>query len=400
MTSAALDALAPTWLEIAAGRVVGESPVELEPLPESPLRDPIEAMERTMRGTLQRGPCVIGFTGGRDSSGLLGVAVRLARREGLPDPIPLTMRFPGIPSSDESAWQETMIKHLKVGDWERIDIDTAGGELDLLGDRAGRLFARRLLWPPNVLVLSRLFDAAAQLGARTVLTGMDADGLFGRWPYHRLGDVAGGRARPDRGDALRALRALGPRAIRREAAARSMWSPPWLRPGPLAQFRQLQAEETAGAPRRFDHWVQWWWRRRYVAMLKQGLDLAGGRDFAIHPYMEAGFVGALGRAGGPTGFGTRAAIMEALFTGILPPVVVGRRTKAATFSQLCWSRRTREFVAAWDGEGIDPEVADHDKLRATWLSPRPDERSALLVLVARQATATSGAAPVKLASSA
>jgi hypothetical protein len=383
VSGSTLEPLRPTWLEIASGRVVGEYHGSLPPLGGQPRRSPVEALEHAMLPALERPPCMIGFTGGRDSSGILGVAIRLARREGLPEPIPLTLRFPGIPSADESSWQALMLRHAGVESWERVEIDTEGGELDLLGEKSRSLIERvGLLWPPNVLIFSRIFEAAAELGARSAMTGLEADGLFGRWQWSRLADVLARRARPRPSDLLHAVRAAGPRALRQAVAAHSMWTPSWLRAEPRRHFMEMQASEVAGAPRRWDRWVRWWWRRRYVAVLRWSLGRITGDLLAVNPYMDAGFVDALGRDGGPTGYGDRNAIMEAVFGGLLPKATVHRKTKAATFSQLCWSDQTREFVAGWDGSGLEEDLIDVEALRANWLSDWPDERSALLLLTA------------------
>jgi hypothetical protein len=44
-------------------------------------------LEELISPALERPPCVIGFSGGRDSSSLLALATHLARREGLPMPV-------------------------------------------------------------------------------------------------------------------------------------------------------------------------------------------------------------------------------------------------------------------------------------------------------------------------
>ena len=70
----------PTQLEVACGMVFGFTPPES--LPE-PAADPLEALEEAILPALQRAPCLVSFSGGRDSATVLAAAVRLARREGL-----------------------------------------------------------------------------------------------------------------------------------------------------------------------------------------------------------------------------------------------------------------------------------------------------------------------------
>jgi hypothetical protein len=67
---------------------------------------------------------------------VLAAAVEVARREGLPDPLSVTLRFPGVASTEESRWQELVIAHLGVRECERIVV---GDELNLLGPVARAL---------------------------------------------------------------------------------------------------------------------------------------------------------------------------------------------------------------------------------------------------------------------
>ena len=60
-------------------------------------------------------------------------------------PIPFTFRFPGKPLTEESDWQEHVIAHLGLDDWQRVKLHE---ELDLLGDVARRCLTEiGLMWP-------------------------------------------------------------------------------------------------------------------------------------------------------------------------------------------------------------------------------------------------------------
>src|ERR1700749_707865 len=59
-----------------------------------------EALESVIRPALERSPCLVSFSGGRDSSAVLAAAAALARREGLPLPIPATIVFPAAAATD------------------------------------------------------------------------------------------------------------------------------------------------------------------------------------------------------------------------------------------------------------------------------------------------------------
>lgn len=107
-----------TPLEIASGWVGG-----LDPPPEETSEvpaHPLEALKAILLPALERQPCAVAFSGGRDSSAILAVAVDLARREGLPLPVPVTNVFPDAPETDELVWQELVIRHLALGEWERL----------------------------------------------------------------------------------------------------------------------------------------------------------------------------------------------------------------------------------------------------------------------------------------
>lgn len=94
---------------------------------------PRRALELVVLKALERPSCIIDFSGGRDSSLVLAVATHVARREGLPLPVPRTNRFPLEPASNEDEWQELVIRHLGLEDWEVCRLT---GELDIIGERA------------------------------------------------------------------------------------------------------------------------------------------------------------------------------------------------------------------------------------------------------------------------
>src|SRR4029453_2177355 len=99
-----------TPMEVATTEVFGED-VQAPRLPEiKSIRDPVRALEDATLPALERPPCVVSFSGGRDSSVVLAAAVRAARREGLPAPIPLSAQNPECPKADESRWQEMVIR--------------------------------------------------------------------------------------------------------------------------------------------------------------------------------------------------------------------------------------------------------------------------------------------------
>lgn len=82
-------------------------------------------MEHAVLPAVSRPPCVVTFSGGRDSSLVLAVAANVARREGLPQPVPATINFKGIKTAEESSWQELVIRHLGLDEW--VHRDSANG---------------------------------------------------------------------------------------------------------------------------------------------------------------------------------------------------------------------------------------------------------------------------------
>jgi asparagine synthase (glutamine-hydrolysing) len=82
----------------------------------------MEAIEQVLTEALSRAPCVLSFSGGRDSSALLAAAVHVARREGLDLPIPATLVFPQSEDSNEDEWQAIVLRHLGVTEWDRFEI--------------------------------------------------------------------------------------------------------------------------------------------------------------------------------------------------------------------------------------------------------------------------------------
>jgi asparagine synthase (glutamine-hydrolysing) len=137
-----------TELEVASGLVLGPDPATPAlRLPEEPLH-PVRALELALLPALLRPPCLVSFSGGRDSSVVLAVSARLARREGLDLPVPVTFRYPTAPETNESEWQEMIVRRLALPEWRCRDV---GDELDLLGPVAQRVLLRHgVLYPPNV----------------------------------------------------------------------------------------------------------------------------------------------------------------------------------------------------------------------------------------------------------
>ncbi len=356
-----------TPLELASGKPIGEIPRDL-PGDLGPDVSARSALEDAIRPWLaQPGPCCTGFSGGRDSSAILAVAVQVARREGLPAPVPVTLRYAGAPDSDESVWQELIVRHLGVDDWVRVEVDD---ELDYLGPLATRLLHRHgVMWPPYFHYEHVLLEQAS---GGALLSGHDGDGVFGSFPWAALSALWHRKRRPGASDLVTLARFGAPRRLRSWEARQHRLPLPWLQPAVRAGVEAELAVEVAGQPRRWDHWVPWLARRRSLALGLSTIDVlareCGAR--AVHPLLDSRFLAALARQGGWTGWGGRTEMMHALFSDVLPPEMVGRTVKSSLGGGF-WREGSRAFADQWDGQGVDLTLVDPDALRQAWTAFRP-----------------------------
>jgi hypothetical protein len=363
-------------LETAAGFPLGGGPPLA--LPRRLGREaPLAALEAVLEEPLRNTPCLVAFSGGRDSSLLLAAAVRAARRVGHAAPVAVTLRYPGVPEADESAWQERIVRHLGVADWLRSEVRD---EVDLLGPTATRVLLRNgPLFPANAHALLPLLRAAP---GGSLLLGVGGDELLTRSRWSPLLDLLARRRGPSRRDALRLAAACVPRPLRTqlpgraEGVARELG---WLRPAARLELAQLERRNSE-EPVRFDRAVAETAARRGVALIADTLRRLGQaeRTSVVAPLLEPRFVAALGRAGGVTGFGGRTAAMRAIAGGALPDDLLARSDKAG-FNRGFFGPASRAFAERWSGTGLDTALIDVESLRAAWLEPEPDFRSALLL---------------------
>lgn len=348
-------------LEVAAGFPL---PQKTEP-PRLALSDiePRIALARSMVPALSRPPCVVSFSGGRDSSLILALATEIARREGLPLPIPVTVRPTGDADAEEHQWQERVVRHLGLGDWERVAI---GEELDCVGPEAQKMLLRHgVLWPANVhFHLPQLGRAAGG----SVVTGVGGDEVFSdsRWERARL--VLAGKVRPTPRDVLRLGFAFAPQRVkRRRVMVKNDVVLDWLTPAAQAKIGSLLAGEAASEPVGWRRRFEWLLRLRYLDVGTRSLGVLA-RDWDVdmhHPFLDRSFVGTLAALTRGSRFVDRTEALVGLFEGVLPAGLEGRSSKAS-FAETLWGPPSRGFVASWDGTGVDPEIVDVDALRRRW----------------------------------
>jgi Asparagine synthase len=361
----------PTPLETASGLVFGVEP----PVPESGCAwgDAREALERAVLPALRRPPCIVSFSGGLDSSSVLAVAARVAQREGLPAPIPVTLRFPGLPEADESEWQELVISALQLCDWERLEIRD---ELSVVGPYATDVLRRHgLLWPFNAYVHAPILDAAK---GGALLTGVGGDELLAGSRWDRVGEIGRLRARPRMHDARGVVLALAPRPLReRILRERCPVVLPWLREHAQASLDRLWAAQESSEPTRAASRRPWRLRLRSLRSTVRSLAvIAADRDVVpIHPLVDPGLAAALTRTHVSA---SRGAWLGAALGDLLPSSLYGRRSKAS-FNAAFWRGDARALAGEWDDSGVEAELVDGEGLRTAWRVDAPDGRSFLLL---------------------
>ena len=316
-----------------------------------------------MLPALRRGPCFVSFSGGRDSSAVLAAATQVARREGLGDPVPLTIRSAGAPRSDETEWQERVVSHLGIGDWIRIEV---ADELDAVGPYAQRVLERHgLLWPFNVHFHLPMLEQAA---GGTLFTGVGGDELW-----------ASSHARRER---LR-RRALGlaPHALQGRALARNRpIDYPWLRPDGIREAKRVAGAHAASEPWRLLPRMRWYRGQDSMATGLRALELIAADAGATieHPLLDARLWGAVAAAAPRGGFRDRETALLAVAGGVLPAETVSRRTKAS-FDAIFFHEHSRAFVRDWDGAGVPERIVDAAALRDHWREESPDAHSYTLL---------------------
>jgi asparagine synthetase B (glutamine-hydrolysing) len=337
---------------------------------------PRTVLEARLGEALATGPVVLTFSGGRDSSALLALALHVARREGLPEPVALTYRYPATDlGADESGWQDLVAEHVALRHWERLHVRD---ELDLLGplgrwllDRAGHA----------VFPFSLAAEAYACMRAKggTLVTGEMGDWAFAPRRMTVLRAMAKGRGWRRASTRRFLLEAAGPRWLRRRMVAGSPDELPWLRPA-AAVARRQQAAAAPLPPLRWDMDLLSLENQRFFVLgvqSHQAMAAAFGTR-RLDPFADRDFLEALAAWGGAVGIAGRNPAMRALFADVLPPQMLGRTTKAH-FNRSRFGPSSRAFAASWDGVGVDPSLVDVDRLRAEWMSNTPHAGSLSLL---------------------
>lgn len=337
------------------------------------------ALEQVIAEAVSTGPCYVLFSGGRDSSLVLALAVHVARRLGAPAPVPVTAVYPGQDEADESHWQQLVLRHLGITEHVVLSITN---QRSTLGDMALRHLRRRgLVWPEAAHTQPVFFE---QLDPGTVLTGEGGDAFLEGRRITPLHLIRSRRRLPSRALVAAAATALAPRAVVAHQSRRTFADPdllPWLQPSARAI---LAADEVAlRGPLRWDAatWAMFDQRSNRLALDNPTVSAAEYGHVLRHPIAEPPVVAALAAEGGRWGFPGRTNLFRRLGADLLPDAVLARRSKAS-FNASRWGEREREFATAYNGGAFSPDFIDEERLRQVWLSERPHPVSFFLAQIA------------------
>lgn len=393
-----------TAAEIAVGHPIGSLPrrpsVRPSPgpspsappspgVPPSVDLDPVRALRGALRPALQREPCVVAFSGGRDSSLLLALAADLAAREGYAPPIALTLRYPNDVHADESSWQHRVVTHLHGRglrfEWVRRGITT---ELDLIGPLMAPVL-RAHGGPVYPAALANTIVLTEHAAGGSLVTGNGGDEVLGDHRAAVLRAVLRRRAGGlTRGEWTLVAASGAPAPLRYLLARRAVIDARWLRAPHRRAAAHAAALRWARQSLRWDRSVLAARASRAVAVGERTRAVvARGNDCAlVDPLADDQFIVSYAAFGGHWRGLPRTAGTTLLADGLLPDAVL-RRTDKASFNASRFGAPSRGFARAWDGTGCDEARIDPDALRAAWLSEQPPAGTALLLQQAWLASA-------------
>lgn len=380
-----------TDYETAVGHVFGLEPSVPRATPSS--RTPLDVLGDVLEPHLAAGPCLIWQTG--DDGGALGLvaAVRRARREGLPDPIPLTLVTQ--PGAGDDPHVQAVVDATGLREWARVDA-TEG--LDLLGPDARAALLRHGLRYPSI---GHVVAPAARAAAGG--TVVDCHGLREVWDFWRgtaARRVLAGMRRDRRALAASVL-AFTPKSVRRRAVAphARAFVPDHVTPPVGEWLYERFVEEQLSMPLSASGAVRELHQRRCLWETARTFTSVGADHGAtvVHFFMEPAVVGALAGVAGRFGWPTPAALV----TQLAPELPARSTPPPRTPREPFWAGpESTEFIDAWDGSGLDETLVYPERVRAAWR--RKDARAGLLLQAAWLASAgatreRSGAAAVPAA---
>lgn len=338
------------------------------------------AIEDAVLAALKSPPCIVFFSGGRDSSVILAIAVDLARRLGLEEPIAVTNRYPGAPRSLEDDWQASVIRHLQFDRWVRIDRD---GEHELLGEAAmKRIRKHGVLLPAMWWALDWPREVAGQEGWQTgslrgsMLAGLGGDELFLSSIRPIASAILSGRRPPIRRSHTIA-RDLAPRAVRaRTGRTGESFGPwPWLKPEVHRRVVRSMGADLARGPVRYDGVLRVVWADRdfRASAAAAGMVARESGAIMINPMSTPAVFAAAAHRYGRAFPRSRGDALYEVAGDLLPVEMLYRRSKAE-FKEAFFGPESRAWVYNWDGSGVDAVRVSGTKARRELLSEEFDAR--------------------------
>lgn len=332
----------------------------------SPEATPRRALVSATLRALLRPPCLVSFSGGRDSSLVLALAADTARRHGLPLPIPATNRFPARPETDETRWQELVVAHLGLEDWVRIEFSD---ELDVIGPYAQLVLRRHGILAPFNSHFHLPLVRAARGGS--MLTGIGGDELFSPVSRATAARMLMNPRLPRPSELAPLALAVAPGPLRVAVIARRrrvFRTFRWLTPTARRRIALAYAGWESRDPWRWNLALRsWWWRSRVLQCNRAGKRALGRAEDVemIHPLCEPEVLIAAARAWGRAGPAGRQAALEEVGGDLLPALVRARRDKA-WFDRVFWGEHARRFARSWSGQNVDTDLVDVHGLRREW----------------------------------
>lgn len=365
-------------LELIAGFPHGREAV---PEPQ-PVEHPRLELERAVREALLRPPCLVAFSGGRDSSAVLALATHIARSEDLALPVPLVLEYPGDERAGEREWQDRVLAHLGLVA-ERVDGRAGRDLLGVEGQAALRRYG--VVWPP---VYHDKLALLALCRGGTLMTGDGGDEVLGPQRLTPLTVALRRGRRAGRRMWIAGARSISPAAIRAWEAARSFQPRPWLKPSVQAQVRDLVVADVRSTPLHWGRAVRAWRYTRSTTLGVHGFSVVCSNEGVrlCQPFLDVRVVDAIAGAFGPWGTNGRGDALQRLVGDLLPRSVIYRPGKA-TFNSVTFGPVTRAFLQAWDGTGLPADLVDAKALREEWQREVP---SATTVALAQAAYLAAG----------
>ena len=327
--------------------------------------DPLSALAGSLVEALSQPPCLVAFSGGRDSSVLLSAAVDVAGRHGFEAPIPLTLRFPHDPTSHEDDYQRLMVERLGLTEWEIVE---PGDALDVIGEFATDLGVRHgPLVPFNAHFVGFMLRHASR-GA--LVTGFGGDEVMTPHPLNQVASVLTGQEGPT----MSLLRFYGAsRLPHRAGRFKSSFRQPWLTDSGLQEQNARLISEVRQWRLHAGHHL--WYvssRRRLLGLAVDCMErIAGGFGVSLHhPFLDDRVVGALANRRGLASLPTRTGLTLEAFGGLLPTELVERNSKAS-FPEGFWTDTARQTWRNLPLDGLDHELVDIGQLTAEWAKRHP-----------------------------